>query len=263
MSFAGRVIWVTGASSGIGEALALALARRGGRLILSARRREELERVRAACHDGGAHQILPLDLAAADTLAGAAREALGCHGHLDIVIHNAGVSQRSLARETAVAVDRAILETNFFGTVALTKAVLPAMIERGEGHFVVITSLVGKVGTPLRSGYAASKHALHGFFDSLRAEEWRHGIRVTLACPGFVRTNVSINALTADGSAQGSMDRAQERGYAPERCAADILRAVARGKDEVLIGGREKYAVALKRFFPSLFNRVIRKASVT
>lgn len=262
--FRGRCAWVTGASSGIGEAVARRLAAAGARLVLSSRREGELEKVRVALPKPDAHLVVPLDLTHADSLEAAARRALAHTGPgIDYLIHSGGVSQRSLARETDFAVDRRILETNFLGTVALTKEVLPAMLERGSGHLVVVSSLVGKVGTPLRSAYAASKHALHGFFDSLRAEVHDAGVRVTLICPGFIRTNVSINALTGDGTAQGTMDRAQARGMDADECARRLLRAVARGKDEVLIAGKERFAVHLKRFFPGLFNRLIRSARVT
>jgi short-subunit dehydrogenase len=193
----------------------------------------------------------------------AVEAALAHGGRIEVMIHNAGISQRALAIDTDLEVDRRLLEVNFFGTVALTKALLPSMLEAGGGTLVVVTSLVGKIGTPLRSSYAASKHALHGFFDSLRAELWGQGIRVTLVCPGFIKTELPRHALTGDGSPQGTMDRAQLEGYPAERCAAKIVRAVERGREEVLIGGREKYAVYLKRLLPGLFSRLIRRVRVT
>ncbi|HYH46848.1 MAG TPA: SDR family oxidoreductase [Thermoanaerobaculia bacterium] len=259
----GKVVWITGASSGIGEALARDLAGRGARLILSARRADRLEEVRAGLPRPDDHLVLPLDLGQAASLPAAAAEALRRRPHIDVLVHNGGVTQRSLAKDTGLDVDRRLFEVNFFGTVALTKAVLPSMLARRAGHLVVVTSLVGRVGTPMRSSYAAAKHALHGFFDSLRAEVWREGIQVTLVCPGFVRTEVSLHALTADGTPQGTMDRAQQHGMAPEVCAARIVRAVEQGRNEVLIGGRERFAVPLMRFAPNVFHRVVRKARVT
>lgn len=256
-------VWVTGASSGIGEALARELARRGARLALSARRTDRLEALRDELGESDRHLVLPLDLAKSEAIPAAAEAVLAWAGSIDVMVHNAGVSQRSLVPETDLAVDRRIMEVNYFGTVALTKAVLPAMLEAGGGRFVVVTSLVGKIGTPLRSGYAASKHALHGFFDSLRAELHDQGIRVTLACPGFIKTELPMAALTGDGTPQGTMDRAQREGYPADRCAREILRAAERDRDEVLIGGKEKYAVYLKRFLPGLFSRIIRRARVT
>lgn len=257
--FKNKVVWITGASSGIGESLAYAFSGEGAKLILSARREDELRRVRANCAGGSeTHLILPLDLTRFDELPSKADDALAHFGRVDILVNNGGVSQRSLAKDTAFEVDQALMNINYLGTVRLTKAVLPSMLERRAGHFVVISSLVGHVGTPLRSAYAASKHALHGFFNSLRAEVWREGVKVTLVCPGYIRTDVSINAFAGDGSKFNQMDKNQERGMKPEECAARILDAVAREKEEVLIGGKEKQAVRLKRFWPSRLSKLVR-----
>ena len=154
------------------------------------------------------------------------------------------------------------MEVNFFGTVALTKLILPHFISRNSGHFAVISSLVGKFGSPFRSSYAASKHALHGFFDTLRAEHFQENIAVTMICPGFIRTNVSVNALTADGTALGQMDEAQQKGMSPEDCAAEIFSAITGKKEEVNIGGKETMAIYVKRFFPGIFSKIIKKAKV-
>ncbi len=258
-----KVVWITGASSGIGEALAVHLSQSGAKLILSARRENELRRVQKSCTNSETHLILPLDLANPETFPIAVQRAIPLYGHVDILINNGGISQRALAKDTLPAVDRKLIEINYLGTAALTKALLPGMIERQAGHIVVITSLVGKFGTPMRSGYAASKHALHGFFDSLRAEVYADGIAVTIVCPGFVKTNISFNALTAGGTPQNKMDDAQANGISPEKCARKIIRAVKTRKREVYIGGKERYAVYLKRFLPGLFNRIIRTAKVT
>ena len=263
MTWPDKVVWVTGASSGIGEALARQLGRRGAQLVLSARRADRLETLRQKIGQPERHAVVPLDLADTAAIPAAGEAALAHAGRIDVMVHNAGISQRSLAVDTALEVDRRLLEVNFFGTVALTKALLPAMLAAGGGRFVVVTSLVGKIGTPVRSGYAASKHALHGFFDSLRAELWDQGIRVTLICPGFIKTELPLHALTGDGSPQGTMDRAQREGYPAERCAARIIRAIERDREEVLIGGKEIYAVHLKRFLPGLFSRLIRRVRVT
>ena len=263
MGFAGQTVWITGASSGIGEALAGAFARRGARLVLSARREGELERVRAGLPRGEAHRVVAFDMADEAAVAGAAREVLAEGARLDVLVLNAGITQRALARDTGLAVDRRIFEVNFFGPVALAKAVLPALRAQGGGRFVVVSSLVGKVGTPLRSGYAASKHALHGFFESLCAEEHDASVRVTMAMPGFVRTPLPMTALTGDGSPQGRMDRAQLEGMAPEECAERIVRAVVRGRDEVLVGGKERWIVPLARLSPRLVRRILRRARVT
>jgi short-subunit dehydrogenase len=190
------------------------------------------------------------------------KEAIGAFGKIDIMLHNGGISQRSLIQETPLEIDRKLMEVNFFGTVGLTKALLPHFIQNKSGQFGVVTSLVGRFGTPFRSSYAASKHALHGFFESLRAEVFVDNIFVTMICPGFIKTNVSINALTADGTALNEMDQAQENGMSTEDCAKAILSALTAKKEEVCIGGKETYAVYLKRFFPTLFSKILRKSNV-
>lgn len=263
MSITGRVVWITGASSGIGEAMAYAFAGRGAQLVLSARNTERLQEVKARCSYPDRHLILPLDLDDSAAFSEKVQSVLDALGRIDILINNGGISQRSPAAETNLETDRRIMETNFFGTVALTKAVLPSMLKITSGQIVVISSLAGKFGTPLRSTYSASKHALQGFFDSLRAELSEKGIRVLIVCPGFIRTSISINALCADGSCHGVMDDAQAAGLAPEVCAEKIIQAIEKGKDEVLIGGKELLGVYLKMFVPGIFNRIIAKAKVT
>jgi dehydrogenase/reductase SDR family protein 7B len=263
MDLADKVIWITGASSGIGEALARELAGRGAYLVLSARREAELERVRAALDQPRRHRVVPLDLSRPETFPGLVDEVNSATGGVDILINNGGVSQRSLVRDTDLAVDRRLMDINFFGPVALTKAVLPGMVQRGGGMIVVVTSLVGELSTPLRSAYAASKHALHGWFDALRAEEHDNKIRVLLAMPGFIRTDLPLHALTGDGGSQGQMDAAQQAGMAPARCARQMVRAVQNEREQVIIAGRERAGVYLKRPFPGLFRKLIRRVKVT
>lgn len=257
--FAGKVIWVTGASSGIGEALAVGFAREGARLVLSSRRMDELERVRQGLPRPNEHFCLPLDLARSDTFPALTAQVLGKFGLVDILVNNGGVSQRALAADMQLDVERAMMEVNYFGTVALTKAVLPSMLARGAGQIAVISSVMGYVGVPGRSTYAASKHALHGYFNTLRAEVWQSGVKVTLVCPGYVRTNVSKNALGAHGEQHGKTDATHIRGITAERCAEATLRAIARGKEEISVGGAETWAIVLKRFLPGVFSRVIRR----
>jgi short-subunit dehydrogenase len=265
--WSGKVIWITGASSGIGEAFAYALANRGARLILSARRKDELERVKGNCpastHAG--IKILPMDLAQADTLELFTGAAVQLFGHIDILINNGGISQRSLACDTALHVDRRLMEVDFFAPVALTKYLLPHFYTRKSGHVVTISSVMGIIGTPYRSGYAAAKHALHGYFDSLRAEVWREhrAIHFTLICPGWIRTNVTMNALTGDGTPLNQMDATTDSGMAPDELVRRALRAIEKKKEEVYIGGaKEILAVYLKRFLPSLFSRIVRRVRV-
>lgn len=256
------VIWITGASSGIGEATAKKFSKEGFQVIISARNVNELNRVKSECSFPTDVKVLPLDLVEIDSFAQKVKEAVSFFGKVDIVLHNGGISQRSLIKETGLEVDRKLMEVNFFGTVALTKAILPHFISRKTGQFAVISSLVGKFGSPFRSSYAASKHALHGFFDTLRAEHYQEDIAVTMICPGFIRTNVSKNALTADGTALGQMDEAQQKGMSPEDCAAELFSAIIRKKEEVNIGGKETLAVLVKRFFPGIFSKIIKKAKV-
>jgi short-subunit dehydrogenase len=261
LTFQQKKIWITGASSGIGEELAYAFHKAGAKLILSARREEELKRIQGLCGGESCTRILPLDLMQAGELSDKARLALGMFSGIDILVQNAGITQRSLVKDTDPSVYRTLMEINYFAPVVLTKAVLPSMLEKKSGHVVAISSLVGKFGTPLRSGYAASKHALHGFFDSLRAEVGRQGINVTLVCPGFIRTDISLHALVGDGGKHGKMDKGQAQGMPADRCAAEILKGVAAHKQEIYVGGRDKYIVYVKRFFPRLFSRMVASAN--
>ena len=208
MSFRNKVIWITGASSGIGKALAIELSNQNALLIISARNKNSLEIVKKYCKNPKNVWIISLDLEKDTTFNEITQRAVNVFGRIDVLVNNGGISQRSLATETHISVDKKIMEVNYVVTIALTKALLPHFIENKKGHFAVTTSMVGLIGTPLRSSYAASKHALHGFFDSLRAEVYDDNIAVTLICPGFVSTNISINALTGDGTSQQKMDTA-------------------------------------------------------
>ncbi|MBL4643457.1 MAG: SDR family oxidoreductase [Flavobacteriaceae bacterium] len=264
MNFTNKVVWITGASSGIGKALALELSKQDAKLILSARNEEKLEAVKKACENDDMIKVLPFDLEDYTNLKSKVAEAINWFGRVDVLVNNGGISQRSLASETSVSVDKRIMDVNYLGTVGLTKALLPHFIKNKKGQFVVTTSIVGKIGTPLRSSYAASKHALHGFFDSLRAENHKNNITVTLVCPGFVNTNVSINALTGDGVPQNKMDTATKNGIEPNRFAKIMTKAILKKKEEVYIAGaKEKLGVYVKRFFPKLLSTMIRKLSVT
>jgi short-subunit dehydrogenase len=262
MTFLNKVVWITGASSGIGEALARAFYQRGAKVILSARREEELNRVQASL---GAKPekmlVLPLDLADHDSLAKMTETALAKFGRIDILVNNGGISQRALTKDTKLDVDKKIMAVNYFGTVALTKAVLPIMLKQKSGQIVAISSLAGKFGTPLRSAYAASKHALHGFFESLRAETWHDGIKVMIVCPGYIHTNISVNALKGDGAVFNKMDQAVANGQSPEVCAQKILQGIEQGKNEIFIAGSDIKLIYIKRFFPNRFSRMMRKAA--
>lgn len=260
-NFKNKVVWITGASSGIGEALAMAFAKEGARLVLTARREEELDRVKkqTSLPDSDV-LVLPMDVTQLDQAKPAAEKVIAHFERIDIMVHNAGVSQRSYINDTELEVYQNLMNVNFFSTVAITKAVLPYMIAQQSGHFIVMSSVAGKIGTIMRSGYNAAKHALQGFYDSLRAEGYQHNIKVTTICPGYIRTNISLNALSASGAKFGKMDTNQEKGIPADVCADKILEAVRKDKKEIYIGGlKEVAAIYLKRFFPSLLFDQVRK----
>jgi dehydrogenase/reductase SDR family protein 7B len=258
-----KIIWITGASSGIGEALSHQFSKENSFLILSSRNESALQKVKNECAFPDRIKTLPLDLEDLDSLPNKAIEAWNCFGTVDVLINNGGISQRSLALETTLETEKRIMTIDFWGTAVLSKAILPKMIENKSGQIVCVTSLVGKFGTKYRSTYAAAKHALHGYFDSLRSEVYDKNIFITMVCPGFIKTNVSLNAMTANGSAQGTMDDAQANGMSAEKFALQMYKAILHKKEEIYIGGREKYGVHIKRFFPKLFSKMVRKQKVT
>jgi short-subunit dehydrogenase len=259
-----KTIWITGASSGIGEQLTYQLAIKGNRLIISARRKEALEKVKSNCIASSHNNIhvLPLDLSEIDSLDEAAKKALEFHERIDVLVNNGGISQRSLASETNFDVDQRVMNVNYFSAVKLTKLVLPGMIKNNSGHILITSSLVGKFGTPFRSAYSASKHALHGFFEALAAEVWENNIYMTIFCGGYIKTNISLNAITGDGSANNTMDENQAKGKSAKDAAIAMIRAVERNKREVYFGGKEVMGVYLKRFVPSIFAKVVRKMKI-
>ncbi len=261
MNFQNKTVWITGASSGIGEALSYEFANQGAKLVLSSRKAEALQRVADACKTDCFVQVL--DLADHDAMPGIVEQVLKQVGKVDILVNNGGMSQRAFVKDAVFAVDKKMIDVNLLGTIAISKAILPHFLENKNGHFVVISSLMGKFAAPLRSSYAAAKHGLHGFFDALRAENYKENVNVTLVCPGYIRTQISKNALTADGAEQGTMDDATGKGMSPDVLAKKILNAVRKGKQEVVIGGTEILAVYIKRFFPVLLSKIVRKVKVT
>ncbi len=258
--FSNKVIWITGASSGIGEALVIALANTGARLVLSSRRKEELERVSIAAN---APQdqilILPMDVTGFDKMSEYSNQVIQHFGRIDILINNAGISSRGLVIDNDLAVYQKVMDTDFFSTVALSKAVLPQMIEQKSGQIVVVSSLMGKFSTPYRSAYCAAKHALHGFYDALRAEVHTHNICVTTICPGFVKTSISFNALNNKGEQRHIQDETNKNGIDPAVFVHGMLKAIAAKKDESYIGGWEVRGIYAKRFLPGLLNKMMRK----
>lgn len=253
------MVWITGASSGIGEALALECANQGAKLVLSARNELELNRVAKNC--SCEHMIIPLDLSNSSNFNNLAEKVNNHFGSIDILLNNGGISQRSKADETTLEVDRKLMEVNYFGTVALTKAVLPIMQHQKSGHFVAISSLSGKFGFHLRSAYSASKFALVGFYESLRLEQESNNIKVSIVFPGFVLTNISQNALSGYGKKHAKLDNNQKGGISAKQCAKDIINGIRKEKHEIISGGTEKWGIYLNRFFPKLFYRILRTKS--
>jgi len=259
-----KTIWITGASSGIGEACAYLYARQGVNLILTATRVEKLAEVQQECIRLGAQcAALPFDLSDLKHIDELTDNAIAAFGKIDIAFLNAGISQRSKILETDDKVDEKIMAVNFFAPVKISKRLLPEMINQGGGTIAVTTSISGKFGFPLRSAYASSKFALYGFFETLQAEYWDQNIRVVMVCPGRVRTNISYNALEADGKKHGQMDEGQDSGISPEKAAKKIVKAIEKQKPEVLVGGKELLMVYIKRFFPGLARKMVRKIKTT
>lgn len=259
-SFRDAVVWITGASSGIGAALARELAKRGAKLILSSNEERALERAAADC--GAPREdvlVLPLDLEDFEALPAVAARAWERFGRVDALVNNAGLAQRSLAADTTMAVYRKLMNVDCLGHIALTQAVLPRMIARRSGYLLATLSVAGYVGTPLRTGYAAAKYGLRGYFDGLRYEVWEHGIRTSLIVPGFIRTQITTKALEGDGSRHGQMDPANAAGLPPDRAARKILAGMEREKREIFFGGWELGIVLLKRLWPGLADLVLRK----
>jgi short-subunit dehydrogenase len=253
-----KTVWITGASSGIGEALAIVCAGYGANLVLTARREDELKRVANLTGlPESAILILPADLCEHNQIQTLVDQVMKRFGRIDILFNNAGISSRALAIDSPVEIDRKVMEIDYFSVISLTKAVLPHMIQRRSGHIVVTSSVMGKIGTPLRSAYAAAKHALHGFFDSIRQEISDYGVNVTLVCPGYIRTQVSVNAITPTGAKFNKMSRNQQKGIDPKVMASKMVDAVFKNKRELIYGGKEVLGIYLDRFSPGLLNRYL------
>ena len=261
IEFKNKTVWITGASSGIGRALSIKLSSLGANIVLSSRKKEELDIVAKQCMNST--MVLPLDLENQQQFSTATNSVIEKFGTIDLLINNGGISQRSEASQTSIDVDRKIMEVNYFGTVALTKSVLPHMQKQNSGHIVTISSLSGKFGFFLRSAYAASKFAQLGFFESLRLEEEINNIDISIVFPGFVKTNISINSISGDGKTHGKLDQNQLKGITAEKCAQDIINGIMDNKKEIFTGGKEIWMVKIKRYFPSIFYKIIRKQSGT
>lgn len=255
-----KKIWITGASSGIGEQLALQLSAYDSILILSARRKDELERVRAMCKNPDSVFVVPLDLSVESSVREAFEVVKSTIGDVDILFNNGGISQRSTVLQTPLELERKMFEINFFSNVLLSKLVAASMATKKSGHLVITSSLLGKWGFPLRSSYSASKHALHGYYESMRMELEKEGIFITLVTPGFVATEISLNSFNEKGDRTNEMDNNQATGLSAADCATKILQGVSAQKNEFAVGGKEVKGILVKRLFPSLFEKLLRKS---
>ncbi len=257
MKYTGKTVWITGAASGIGEALAYEYAKHGAQVIISDLNKEKLAAVTANCISlGGQAYAAPFNLEDSTEIEKVAQQVLKLYPKIDYLYNNGGISQRSYAIETPVAIDRKIMETNFFGAVTLTKQLLPSLMSGSGGHIIVTSSVVGKFGFPLRTAYSASKHALQGFFEALRAELVDKNVKVTILSPGKVRTNISVNAVNKDGSRYGVMDPSQAKGMPPDVCAKKIISAVNRNKKELWFAGKEVLMIYIRLYLPALFHKL-------
>lgn len=266
----GKVVLITGASSGLGEALAHALYRRGVRLILASRNTEKLQDLKETLlktykpPELHVPTIIKLDLEDLNSIPSVAKEIITSHGHIDVLINNAGISYRGVAVDTDISVDIKLMVVNYFGHVALTKAVLPYMIKRKMGHIVAVSSVQGKLAIPYRSCYTASKHATQGFFDSLRAEVAASKVKVSVINPGYIATNLSLNAVTGTGSVYGEMDETTSAGMSPEKVADNIVRCLINGYEELLLAPvSHQLAIILRTLAPSLIFRIMKRRAAT
>lgn len=259
--FQDKVVWITGASSGIGEATAYRFAQEGALLIVTALEADLLDKVVEKCKALGAPDAaaLPFDLSNLDEVGVLAEKAWNTFGHIDVFYNNAGISQRGSTIDTEMRVIHKVMDIDYFAPVMMTKVILPKMIASGGGQLVVTTSIAGRFGFPMRCAYSSAKHALYGFFETVQAEYYKDNIRVTIVCPGRVKTNISLYALEQDGKQHGKMDAGQAGGVTPQQAANTIVKAVYKKKREVLVGSTELLMAQIKRFFPGLCARLARK----
>lgn len=257
MNFENKNVWITGAASGMGRALAVALSGYNVQLILSDRDETGLNETITLFPDSArAARILVLDMGNTVAINAAVVQVLSEFKSIHALYQFAGISQRSLVVETPLENDRKIMEINFFGVITLAKAVLPSMIEAGEGQMAVTSSIVGKFGFPFRSAYSASKHAIHGYFESLRAENSKFNIRVSILIPGRVQTNISKFALDKQGKEYGKMDPGQANGISSQKAAQQILKGLKRERKEIQVGGKELLMLQIRRFYPGLLYKL-------
>jgi dehydrogenase/reductase SDR family protein 7B len=258
--FTGKVAWITGASSGIGEALVHEFIRRGAVVIASSKDLPGLERVKADCADKSEKVLcVPFDLSDTSGINELVDRQISQAGRIDYVLNLGGISQRARIDETPLWLDRKIFEINYFGTIAFTKAVLPYMIKQRFGHVLATSSISGRFGFPLRSAYSASKQALHGFFETLYLENKKYNIMSSVIIPGRVRTSISLHALNAEGREHGKLDEGQAGGIDPEKAARIIIKGMISKKHEILVGKSELLMLYIRRYLPWVFFRIADK----
>ena len=262
--FDGKIVWITGASSGIGEALVYEFLKKGANVIASSNEPSELERVKSSCGEFSNNIVcVPFDLADTSGINQIVDEQLKKTGRIDFLVNIGGISHRTTIEETPMWLDRKVMEINYFGTIAFTKAVLPYMIRQKSGHVLATSSISGRFGFPLRSAYSASKQALHGFFETLHIENKKNNIRASVIIPGRVRTKISFRALDSEGKEQGKMDPGLDRGITPEKAAKTIIKGIKSNRREILVGGGELFILFIRRFIPFLFFRIADKIKPT
>lgn len=264
MNYQGKTIWITGAASGIGKALAEEYAKKKATLILTDRDKEKLEEEVSICEKLGGYPVFaPFDLGKPDEIKQTVQRVLKDYPKIDILVNNGGISQRSYAIETPVEIDRKMMDINFFGAVILTKELLPSLISGDGGKISVTSSMTGKFGFPLRTAYCASKHALQGFFEALRAELYDKKVKITIVSPGRVYTNISVNAIDKEGKKYGKMDQGQAGGIPAPKCARKIVRAIEKNKKELWVGGSEILMIYIRLYLSPLFHILARKIKPT
>ena len=255
-----KIIWITGASSGIGRGLVQKLNTTDNLLLISSRSNPELTNIKNQSKYPSLIRTFPFDLNNDEEVTDMSNKIIESYRYISQVFHCGGVSQRALANETNMLTSRKIMEVNFFSTINLTNLILPSMIKRGEGDLIIISSLAGKFGAPLRSSYAASKHALHGYYESLRHEVSKHGINIIIITPGFIDTQISKNALMGDGKKYQVQEQGISSGTPVEKCVDQILRAVVKKKKEVRVGGFETISILIKRLSPNLLSTLVARS---
>lgn len=257
IDFKDKVIWITGASSGIGASLAIQLNTLGAKVIASARRTEKLMELKNNCSNPQNLMPLPLDITDSISIKNAVAKVKQLD-RLDLVIHNAGIAQKGLVIENDIEIDRKIMETNYFGTVAFTKSIMPMYLKQGYGRFAIVSSFAGVMGIPGRSAYAASKHALHGFFESLKAENISCKLNISFIIPGFINTEITAKGLCGDGKPYGKVETSHQLGMSANQCAYEMIKGLMKAKKRIAIGKIEVFLLTIHRISPRLGQYIIK-----